>query len=100
MGFTFTQIVHTMDYDVNMSIPKSPAEAQLLISNTIAEAVLSFQVEGDENQSEVDEIIIATQDFVEMMINSLQLKVSHINDKHGIVCTMDPINPSEFLFRD
>jgi len=66
----------------------------------MAEAVLSFQLTGDESQSEVDEICVNTENFVDQIMKSLQINISSIDERHGIVCTMDPINPAEFIFSD
>lgn len=83
-----------------MSIPKSAPEARLLIANTIAEAVLSFQLTGDESESEADEICVNTENFVDQIIESLQINISSIDEKYGIVCTLNPIDPAEFIFSD
>ena len=83
-----------------MSIPKSIHEARLLIANTIAEAVLSFQVSGDENEFQLDELRVNTEDFVERVLESLQINITSVSEESGIVCTMDPISPEEFIFTD
>lgn len=83
-----------------MSEPKSISEAKLLIADTIAEAVLSFQTSGEENESDMDELRVNTEDFVERVLDSLQLKIVSVSSKTGIVCTMDPINTEEFIFVD
>jgi hypothetical protein len=83
-----------------MSEPKSISEAKLLIADTIAEAVLSFQTSGEENESDIDELRVNTEDFVERVLDSLQLKIVSVSSKTGIVCTMDPINTEEFIFVD
>jgi hypothetical protein len=83
-----------------MSEPKSISEAKLLIADTITEAVLSFQTSGEENESDMDELRVNTEDFVERVLDSLQLKIVSVSSKTGIVCTMDPINTEEFIFVD
>ena len=83
-----------------MSIPKSIPEARLLIADTITEAVLSFQVSGDENESELAELRVNTEDFVERVLESLQINITSVGKESGIVCTMDPISPEEFIFVD
>jgi len=83
-----------------MSEPKSISEAKLLIADTITEAVLSFQTSGEENESDMDELRVNTEDFVERVLDSLQLKIVSVSSKTGIVCTIDPINTEEFIFVD
>jgi hypothetical protein len=83
-----------------MSIPKSIPEARLLIADTITEAVLSFQVSGDENENELAELRVNTEDFVERVLESLQINITSVSKESGIVCTMDPISPEEFIFVD
>jgi hypothetical protein len=83
-----------------MSEPKSISEAKLLIADTITEAVLSFQTSGEENESDMDELRVNTEDFVERVLDSLQLKIVSVSSKTGIVCTIDPISTEEFIFVD
>ena len=63
-----------------MSIPKSIHEARLLIANTIAEAVLSFQVSGDENEFQLYELRVNTEDFVERVLESLQININTVSE--------------------
>jgi len=93
-------MIHRTNYDVNMSEPKSISEAKLLIANTISEVVLSFQTSGDEDESDMSELRVNTEDFVERVLDSLQIKIISVSSETGIVCTMDPINTEEFIFVD
>jgi hypothetical protein len=83
-----------------MSKPKSIPEARLLIADTITEAVLSFQLSGDESEAELEELRVNTEDFVDRVMESLQINITSVSEKYGIVCTMDPISPDEFILVD
>lgn len=80
-----------------MTQPKSIHESRLLIANTIAETVLSFQINGDETESELKDILENTEDFVEQLLDSIQFEVKNNHEKFGIFSRLDLLDPAEFI---